>query len=134
MAFSIQLFAGGAFFLTAACIPCLVNPARAEVVQQTVTLMKIDQATLATGYKSTKIVGSQVQNEAKDIIGTIDDLIITPTDQVPFAVLSVGGFLGLGTHYVVVPANQLSVVDNHMLLRGATKESLGALPPYQYSF
>jgi hypothetical protein len=52
---------------------------------------------------------------------------------VPFAVLSVGGFLGMGTHYVVVPANALSVVDKHMMLRGATKDSLKALPAFQYA-
>jgi hypothetical protein len=35
-------------------------------------------------------------------VGTIDDLIVTPGGQAPYAVLSVGGFLGLGTKYVVV--------------------------------
>ncbi len=55
----------------------------------------------------------------------------TPTDQVPFAVLPAGGFLGMGTRYVAVPASALSVADKHMLLRGATKESLKALPSFQ---
>jgi uncharacterized protein YrrD len=96
--------------------------------------MKIDKETLATGYRTSKVVGSSVQNEANETIGTIDDLIITPTGQVPFAVLSVGGFLGMGTRYVVVQANLLSVVDKHMLLRGATKETLKALPSFQYAY
>ena len=109
-------------------------PALAQGVAQTVTLMKVDQATLATGYRTSKVVGSSVQNEANETVGTIDDLIVTPTDQVPFAVLSVGGFLGMGTRYVVVPANALSVVDKHMLLRGATKETLKALPSFQYAY
>lgn len=34
-------------------------------------------------------------NEANETVGKIDDLIVTPTDKVPFAVLSVGGFLGM---------------------------------------
>jgi hypothetical protein len=109
-------------------------PALAQGTLQTVTLMKIDQSTLATGYRTSKVVGSAVQNEANETIGTIDDLIVTPTAQVPFAVLSVGGFLGMGTHYVIVPSSQLSVVDKHMVLRGGTKDSLKALPTFQYVF
>ncbi len=111
-----------------------IAPSFAQGVQQTVTLMKIDQSTLATGYRTSKVVGSAVLNEANETVGTIDDLIVTPTDQVPFAVLSVGGFLGMGTRYVVVPANALTVVDKHMLLRGATKDSLKSLPSFQYAY
>jgi len=106
----------------------------AQGTPQTVTLMRIDQTTLATGYRTSKVVGSTVLNEANETVGTIDDLIITKSDQVPYAVLSVGGFLGMGTRYVVVPANSLSVVDKHMLLRGATKDSLKTLPDFQYAY
>ena len=46
--------------------------------------------------------------------------------------LSVGGFLGMGTKYVVVPYNSLTVRDKKMTLPGATKESLKALPEFKY--
>ena len=36
-------------------------------------------------------------------MGTIDDLIVTPNEKVPYAVVSVGGFLGMDSKYVVVP-------------------------------
>jgi hypothetical protein len=52
---------------------------------------------------------------------------------VPFAVLSVGGFLGMGTKYVVVPYSSLKVGDKKMVLHGATKESLKALPEFKYA-
>jgi hypothetical protein len=67
-------------------------------------------------------------------VGTVDDLIVTPTATAPFAVLSVGGFLGLGTKYVVVPFTALQVKDKtHMILPGATKDSLTGLPEYKYA-
>lgn len=66
-------------------------------------------------------------------MGTIDDLIVTPNDKVPFAVLSVGGFLGIGTKYVVVSFAALEVNDKRMMLRGATKESLKSLPEFKYA-
>lgn len=119
----------GAAVLAAA----LAAPTFAQGVPQTVTLMKVDTTTLATGYRTSKVVGSTVINEANETVGTIDDLIVTPTDKVPFAVLSVGGFLGVGAKYVVVPSSALQVRDNKMLLAGATKESLKGLPDFTYA-
>jgi hypothetical protein len=49
------------------------------------------------------------------------------------AVLSVGGFLGIGTKYVVVPYSTLEVHDKRMVLPGATKESLKSLPEFKYT-
>ncbi len=108
------------------------TPVVAQGVQQTITMMRVDAQSLATGYRTSKVVGSTVVNEANETVGTIDDLIVTPNDRVPFAVLSVGGFLGMGTRYVVVPYNSLEVKDSQMLLRGATKDGLKALPDFKY--
>jgi PRC-barrel domain len=60
-------------------------------------------------------------------------LIVTPGEVVPFAVLSVGGFLGMGAKYVVVPYIALKVQDKKMVLPGATKGSLKALPEFKYA-
>lgn len=111
----------------------LGGPALSQGSPQTVTLTKIDPASLATGYRTSKVVGSTVVNDANETVGTIDDLIVTPTDKVPFAVLSVGGFLGMGSKYVVVPFNSLQVQDKKMVLAGATKDSLKALPEFKYN-
>ncbi len=121
--------------LTGAVLVALVwsAPAFSQGAPQTLSLTRIDPTTLATGYRTSKVVGSNVYNEADEKVGTIDDLIVTPTDKVPFAVLSVGGFLGLGTKYVVVPSSALTVRDNKMVLPGATKDSLKALPDFVYA-
>jgi sporulation protein YlmC with PRC-barrel domain len=105
----------------------------AQGTPQTAGVMKVDPATVATGYRVSKVVGSTVVNEANETVGTIDDLIVTPSEQVPFAVLSVGGFLGMGTKYVVVPYNALKIQDKKMVLPGATKDSLKALPEFKYA-
>jgi hypothetical protein len=76
--------------------------AHAQGSAQTVTLMKVDPQRLATGYRTSKVVDSTVVNDANETVGSID-LIVTPGGQAPYAVLSVGGFLGMGTKYVVVP-------------------------------
>jgi hypothetical protein len=125
---SIALLAGAAVLAAA-----FGGPALAQGAKQTLAIMKVDPASLATGYRTSKVVGSTVTNEANENVGTIDDLIVTPGDKVPFAVLSVGGFLGMGTKYVVVPYNSLEVRDNKMVLVGATRDSLKALPEFKYN-
>ena len=109
------------------------GPALSQGTPQTLSIMKVDPQSLTTGYRTSKVVGSSIVNEANETVGTIDDLIVTPGDKVPFAVLSVGGFLGMGTKYVVVPYNTLEVHDKKMVLPGATKESLKGLPEFKYS-
>lgn len=125
---SITLLVGAAVFATA-----LSGPAFSQGAPQTLSLMKVDPQSVATGYRTSKVVGSTVLNEVNETVGTIDDLIVTPTEKVPFAVLSVGGFLGMGSKYVVVPFSSLEVQDKKMVLRGATKDSLKSLPEFKYA-
>jgi sporulation protein YlmC with PRC-barrel domain len=120
---------GGAAVLAAT----LSGPAFSQGTPQTLSLMKVDPQSVATGYRTSKVVGSSVVNESNETVGTIDDLIVVPNEKVPFAILSVGGFLGMGTKYVVVPYGALEVQDKKMVLRGATKESLKSLPEFKYS-
>ncbi|WP_284315925.1 PRC-barrel domain-containing protein [Labrys miyagiensis] len=125
---SLKFMAGICFLLSSLSLPAL-----AQGAPQTVTLMKIDPSTLATGYRTSKVVGSTVVNDVNETVGKIDDLIVTPSEKVPFAVLSVGGFLGIGTKYVVVPFSSLQIKDKQMVLPGATKDSLKALPEFKYN-
>jgi hypothetical protein len=102
-------------------------------VPQTAGIARVDPTTVATGFRASKVIGATVVNDANQTVGTIDDLIITPSEQVPFAVLSVGGFLGMGTKYVVVPYSALRAGNKDMVLHGATKESLKDLPEFKYA-
>jgi hypothetical protein len=125
---SMPIMLGAAVIMAA-----LGGPALSQGTPQTAAIMKVDPQTVATGYRTSKVVGSTVVNEANETVGKIDDLIVTPSEKVPFAVLSVGGFLGVGTKYVVVPYSSLQVHDKKMVLPGATKESLKALPEFKYA-
>ena len=78
MTHSITFLAGAALLAAS-----LSGPALAQGAPQTVTLMKVDPASLATGYRTSKVVGSTVVNEANETVGTIDDLIVTPAEKVP---------------------------------------------------
>ena len=109
------------------------DAAFSQGTEQTLSIMKVDLATVQSGYRTSKVVGASVVNEAKETVGKIDDLIVTPNNTVPFAVLSVGGFIGIGSKYVVVPFDALKVVGNQIELDGATKDSLKMLPSFTYA-
>ena len=111
----------------------LSTSAGAQGTPQTVDVVTVDVQKLAAGYRSTKVVGSAVMNEANETIGKVDDLLVSPDGKLPYAVLSIGGFLGVGTHYVVVPYDTLRFADNKILLPGGTKDGLKKMSEFKYA-
>lgn len=111
----------------------LVAPAVSETMKQTIVLTEVDQLVLATGWRASDIIGAKVYDEAGVDIGKLDDMIITSSGTVPYAVVSVGGFLGMDAHRVVVAASALELIDKKLTLHGATKESLKALPNFEFA-
>jgi sporulation protein YlmC with PRC-barrel domain len=105
----------------------------AQGAPQTVQLAKVDVVKVSSGYRASKVIGESVVNEANDTVGKVDDIIIGTDGKAPFAVLSVGGFLGVGTQYVVVPYEQLKTTGNKIMLPGATKDALKSLPEFKYA-
>ena len=88
---------------------------------------------LATGWRATDIIGAKVYDDAGDEIGELEDMIITASGTVPYAVVSVGGFLGMDAHHVVVTVSALELMGKKLTLHGATAESLKALPNYTFA-
>ena len=109
------------------------GPVLAQVPDQPIPLMRVDVNKMASGYRSSEIVRSAVFNERGEKIGTIDDLIIEPNQMVPYAILSVGGFLGIGDHLVVVPFASLKFSEDKIMLPGATKDALSSMPEFSYA-
>jgi hypothetical protein len=111
----------------------LSGGAGAQGTPHTVELVKVDVQKLAAGYRASKVIGSSVVNDANETIVKIDDLLVSPDGKQPYAVLSIGGFLGVDTHLVVVPYDTLKFADKKMILPGGTKEGLKMLPEFKYA-
>ena len=80
------------------------------------------------GSAKKQILGKDVLNDAGDKIGEIDDLIVTPSKSLSYAIVGVGGFLGVGEHQVAVPVSQVQQQMGKIVLPGATKDALKAAP------
>jgi sporulation protein YlmC with PRC-barrel domain len=90
------------------------------------------------GVRASKVIGSSVYNDKDQKIGSVDDLVIG-NDQTLHAVIDVGGILGVGGRMVEVPYNKLQFgnvkgsSDNRVVLPGATKDALNAMPEYHFA-
>jgi hypothetical protein len=73
-----------------------------------------------------------VYNDRNAKIGVVDDLIITPDKSVSYAIIGAGGFLGMGKHDVAVPG-QFKEDKGRIVLAGATKDALKAMPKFEYA-
>jgi len=62
-------------------------------------------------WRSSKLIGVNVYNDNNEKIGDINELIIDKSGKVDNVVLGVGGFLGMGEHYVAVPMEKLKWVN-----------------------
>ncbi|MBS0251979.1 MAG: PRC-barrel domain-containing protein [Proteobacteria bacterium] len=94
-----------------------------------------DNMQTADEFRTSKLVGANVYNNANENIGSIEDIILKPDGTMDEAVLSVGGFLGMGDKYVAVPFSSLKIGrdgDSAKITTDATKDSLKGLPDYKF--
>lgn len=109
----------------------------ASNIEQNVEVVIIDVKTVASGYRVSALLGSNVVNNHDERIGTIDDFIIGRDDRVLFTILQIGGFLGLGGRLVSVPYRSLVLDDAggkiKVVLPGATRDELKKLPEFEYA-
>ncbi len=85
---------------------------------------------------SSKVVGLDVYNDANQDIGTVKDIAFNG-NEISGYIVSVGGFLGVGDHYVAVHPDALNISYNssdkkwHAKMN-ATADQLKAAPEYKY--
>lgn len=89
-----------------------------------------------TDVLSYNLIGLKITNGENKDIGEIKDLILSK-DKLAGYIVSVGGFLGMGEHYVVVSpgAVKISYLENDKkwaATMDATKEELKSAPEFKY--
>lgn len=138
--------------LAATCITAIAGGASAETMYGPTQLAANSDAKPAATKSSTtkagathqmeymvrasEFIGEDVYNGKGEEVGSVDDLILHRDDKVLYAVLSVGGFLGIGDRLVAVPFDELKIgvkeVDG-LVVYDTTKERLKALPEFHYA-
>lgn len=122
-----------AAFAVIAALPASARAQVAGVATTTaVAVTEFDQ--LAYGLSVRKsVLGKTLYNDAGAKIGKIEDLIIAPDKNVSYLIVGAGGFLGMGRHDVAIPAAQVRQLSGRIVLPGATKDSVSAMPQFSYA-
>ncbi|MFY9958597.1 PRC-barrel domain-containing protein [Bradyrhizobium sp.] len=124
--------------LIAASLAVLASPVLAE--ESRTTGAAPAEAKFSTVSKdemfSSKLKGLSVTNQKDESIGEITDLAIK-NHQIDALILSVGGFLGMGEHYVAVSPSSVNVRHDEknnkwLASMNTTKEALKAAPEFKY--
>src|SRR6266704_3535895 len=78
------------------------------------------------------LTGHKVQNAAGEDLGKIDDLVLDEgTGRVVYAILSFGGFLGMGNRLIAVPWTRLRLKGNQKtFILNMDKETLRHAPSF----
>jgi len=69
-------------------------------------------------WRTSKVVGLNVYNDNNESLGSINDLLTDKSGNIKAAVISVGGFLGVGTHLVAVPFDKIKFVTEPVAYTG----------------
>ena len=71
-------------------------------------------------WRASKIVGLNVYNDNNQNVGSINDLLMDKSGNIKTAVLSVGGFLGVGSQLVAISFDKLKFVNEPVAYTGAS--------------
>src|SRR6476660_10520456 len=114
----------------------LLTGATTSISQQVVGSTQLGVAVaelrdVTTGWSAKRqVLGKTVYNDSGDGIGKVDDIIVSPDKAVSYAIIGAGGFLGVGRHDVAIPVSQIKQSDGKLVLTGATKDAIKAMPPF----
>lgn len=88
-----------------------------------------------TIQKATEVIGYTVKNSKSEELGKIEELVIDPQDgRIIYAVLSFGGFLGIGDKLFAIPWNALKQgPEEKVFILEAEKEQLRKAPGFDKS-
>ena len=82
-----------------------------------------------------RLVGSKVLGPDGQDVGKVDDLLLDRDQKLVGVIVSVGGFLGVGSKSVALPANRVDISqaygDQRVVKIDATKEELSAAPAFK---
>ena len=95
--------------------------------------LSVASVRMENGIRAGKIIGSSVYGEGNAQLGTVEDLMMTADNHVIFAIVSIGGVIGIGGKLIAVPIGQVQHgPDGKLTISGMTKDSAAAMPNFTY--
>ena len=106
------LLASAAFAQSPSATTTTTTPAAAPVAAS--------DATFNGNWRTSKVVGLSVYNEANESLGSINDLLTDKQGNIKAVVIGVGGFLGVGERLIAVPFDKIKFVNEPVATAGSS--------------
>ena len=122
--------------LTLAGVLCTAGPVVAQVAggSTTVGVAVVESTKVAMGWSVKKtLMGKTIYNDAGQKVGNVEDLIISPDKDVSYVIVGAGGFIGINRHDVAIPVKQIQEKAGKLVMSGATKDTIKAMPEFVYA-
>ena len=79
---------------------------------------RVSDVSFQGDWRASKVVGLNVYNDQNENVGSINDLLMDKSGNIKAAVISVGGFLGMGSRYVAVSFDKMKFFDEPVAYTG----------------
>jgi len=118
--------------LTAASLATalLAAPVLARAQASAPTMTPAERHDWERSHRVSKILGADVRNKSGDKIGDVRDLVVDGSGTIRLAIVSTGGFLGVGDRLHAVPWDALGLGPKDDLILDIDKAHLQAAPGF----
>lgn len=115
--------------IAAIAAPLAVQPVHGQEADEVIV-----ESQAGSEVRGDWVLGARVTTPDGEVIGSIEDLILDEEDgSVNAAVVSVGGFLGIGAKEIAVDWSELDLnYDGNEITLGITREEAEAAPEYAF--
>jgi sporulation protein YlmC with PRC-barrel domain len=116
--------------------PAAARPQTTAAQSGTKGIQRIESKEQFGQWKGSQLIGAKVEDPDGKNIGKIEDVMVDASGRVQFAILSFGGFLGVGDKWYAIPWNALQIerdregMDVKRIVLDVTKETLERAPSF----
>jgi sporulation protein YlmC with PRC-barrel domain len=118
----------GSLLLATAAFAAEESPATSNRTSAAPAAASESSSSFQGNWRASKVAGLSVYNDSNESIGSINDLLMDKSGSVKAAVISVGGFLGVGARLVAVPFDKIKFVNEPVAYTGASNAPAGNRP------
>ena len=101
--------------------------------QQIAAAQPVADRTLS--MRSDELIGTEVRNQRDESLGSIDDLVMSPTTgKIAYLIVARGGLFGIDQKYVPVPWTDIKATPNmNLLVLDSTKNAIAGAPEVKHN-
>ena len=115
----------GSLLLASAAFAAEESPATSNRTSAAPAAASESSSSFQGNWRASKVAGLSVYNDSNESIGSINELLMDKSGSVKAAVISVGGFLGVGARLVAVPYDKIKFVNEPVAYSGVSNAPPG---------